>query len=107
MKRKFAHITSRKCAKSPCPNCHTKLDGFTGAMIGERFSEPLFIKGRPTMCAYCGALLVFADNRGRVRAMTEAERDSAHFAPIVEKLYAGWREKARAGAEKFTRRVYN
>jgi hypothetical protein len=106
MKRKMAHLVSKECAASACPNCSHELSGVTGARIGDFFDKPLSLKGNPTMCACCGALLIFADDAGRVRAMTEAERNSVRFAPIVEQFYAMWREKARPAGD-YTKTRFN
>jgi hypothetical protein len=106
MRRKRAHIVSGKLAPSACPNCLAKLNGFTGARIGGFLPQPLELKGQHTMCAYCGAMLVFADDQGHLRMMTEAERNSLDLAPVVQFLYDKWRrEKTRA--PDFTRKRYN
>jgi hypothetical protein len=99
----MAQVVSRQIAASACPNCSARLDGVTGARIGEFFKGQVRLKGNATMCAYCGALLVFADDQGRVRAMTESERDSVKFAPIVEQFYAMWRAKVQG----FTKTRFN
>lgn len=59
------------------------------------------------MCAYCSALLVFADNAGRLRMMTEAERNSTLFAPIIQDLLDMVKANARKNAESFTKRNPN
>jgi hypothetical protein len=105
-KRGSAFITSGKTAKSMCPGCLAVLDGVTGVNIGADFEKGFQLKGCPTMCGYCGTLLIFADNDGRVRAMTETERNSVNLAPIVEKLYARWRDKVRATGD-FTKTRFN
>jgi len=104
-RRKMAHVVSRKCVSSVCPNCTTRLDGVTAARIGGFLQQPLRLKGRPTMCSYCGALLIFADDAGNLRAMTEAERNSLNLAPEVKRIYAQWRADHPAG--DFTKKRFN
>jgi hypothetical protein len=105
-RRKIAHIVSRRLEASPCPNCGKILSGVTGASIGAFFEPgPIRYKGHATLCCYCGALLIFADDAGRVRAMSERERNSLHLAPIVEQLYALWRADHPAG--DFTKKRFN
>jgi hypothetical protein len=100
----FAHILSAKSAESPCPNCHTVLSGVTGVQFGEFFPPDYDVTGQPTMCASCGALLVFSDRKGRVRAMTEAERNSVEFAPIVQQLLDFFKARSRPAADFTSRR---
>ena len=105
-RRKRVHIVSRKVPASACPNCFAVLSGFTFADLDGGASEPPPLKGNATMCAYCGAMLIFADDAGSVRTMTAAERESIRFSPEVEKLYKGWvAEKIRPG--DFTKRSFN
>ncbi len=104
-----ALLSSAKTAACMCPNCGHELSGVTEARFtdSDRSPGPLRLKGNPTLCCYCGALLIFADNQGHVRAMTEAERNSVKFAPIVEELLDHFRERAKAGVGDFTKRRFN
>jgi hypothetical protein len=105
-RRKPAHVVSQRVADSPCPNCGKLLSGVTAASIGAPFEPgPIRYKGHATLCGYCGALLIFADDAGRVRAMSERERNSLQLAPIVEQLYAQWRAEHPVG--DFTRKRFN
>jgi hypothetical protein len=101
-----AHVISGRSAASPCPSCHTKLDGITGVRFGGFIPPDIDITGEPTICVYCGALLVFADQYGRLRAMSEAERNSVEFAPVVQELLEFFRARARP-AGNFTSRSGN
>jgi hypothetical protein len=58
---------------SPCPHCGKILDAWTGASLGSK-EPPTPEPGDPTICAYCAALLVFADYHGRLREPTVEER---------------------------------
>lgn len=103
----MAHVVSGKLAPSPCPNCGTLLDGATGVSMGEFFERELRLKDRPTMCCYCGALLVFADNLGHLRTMTETERNSVRFAPEIEKILAWTKARFVRPAGDFTKKRFN
>jgi hypothetical protein len=110
-KPKTVHITQRDLVACPCPNCAHELSGVTAMRFDGFFARgPLSLKGNPTMCGYCGALLVFADDAGRVRAMTEAERNSVEFEPICKKLMDDWKARIdaeRARATAYTRTRFN
>jgi hypothetical protein len=110
-KPKSAHITDRRAVACSCPNCSAELSAFTGVAFDHFFpAGPIELEGNPTMCAYCGALLIFADNAGRVREMTESERNSVQFEPYVKQLLDEWKAKIdreRKRAEAFTRTRFN
>lgn len=102
-RRPRADISQRRTrAKSPCPCCHRVLDAATHVGF-DGCSAPLNLSGEATICAYCGALLVFADDAGRLRTLTEAERGSIRFAPVVRNLIDSWRAEVNARAERLTR----
>ena len=110
-KRKIAHIVSGKTqASTACPNCSHKLDAVTGASLGgpfERVQSGLpRLKGSVTMCWYCGALLIFSDDAGNLRVMTEVERAGIRFAPELENLMEKVKERARKPGD-FTKKTYN
>lgn len=104
--RKVAHIISGKLASCACPNCSHELSGATGVMMGGFFQRRVRLKGEPTMCTYCGALLIFADDAGNVRAMTERERNSVHFAPVIQQLLDCWR-RDKVHPPDFTKKRFN
>jgi hypothetical protein len=107
MKRRKAYVRTLQVAASPCPSCHRILSGTTGVQFDSRLPNLLRLKNNLSMCAYCGALLIFADNDGRLRVMTEAERDSLELGPDQQRLFDMIREKARKDAEALTKRSYN
>lgn len=97
MKPKNAHIVSQQLTSSACPNCQHELSGVTGVRFDGFFQPPaLRLKGEPTLCTYCGALLIFVDDSGLLRAMTEGERNSVRYAPYAQKLVDEWRRKISA-----------
>jgi hypothetical protein len=106
-RRKIAHIGSRKTgASTACPGCSAHLDGLTEVQFRDSpFERTMRLKGYVTMCCYCGAVLIFADDAGNVRMMTKAERNSLQLAPEAERLYAEWRQSHPAG--DFTRKRFN
>jgi hypothetical protein len=107
MKKKIATIRSERCAACACPNCSHELSGVTAARVGESIrTGPLRLKGKPTMCGYCGALLIFADNAGRVRMMTEAERNVLQLHPEAKKLMDSWK-RDHVPAPDFTKKRFN
>jgi hypothetical protein len=97
-----ARIASSKVRGGACPNCHTLLDGVTGVLFDDlNFGTMPPLKGNVTMCAYCGALLRFADNQGLLRVMTEAERNAYEERiqqpgfETTKRFYEETRERAR------------
>lgn len=47
------------------------------------------LKGMATKCVYCGVMLIFADDQGRVRMMTVDERNdlaARPLEPLLEEL---------------------
>lgn len=105
-KKRVARIVSGKLVADACPNCGHELSGVTAAKLNgpfERTAGRVSIKGQPSMCVYCGALLVFADEEGHVRVMTAAERSSYHLDPVLEKIMARMRPKR----PDFTKKNYN
>jgi len=102
----IAVVHSAKLASCACPNCSHELSGVTAVTFDGSLEKPL-LKGNPTQCAYCGALLIFADEEGHVRTMTEAERNSVEFAPIAQQLLDSFRARAKKGVGDFTKRRFN
>src|SRR5580704_399402 len=103
----FRLTSSEMLAKSPCPGCHMGLDAVTAALADDFGLGMPKLKGHVTMCAYCGALLIFSDDEGHLRIMTEEERNSLQFSEIVARFYAQWRAENNRNAERFTRRSGN
>jgi hypothetical protein len=103
----MAHIVSGETAKSVCPNCSAILDRFTGARLGAFFELPMRVKGEVTVCASCGARLIFADDQGRVRIMTEHERATIRLDPQVELLLEKMMERRKRSQPNFTQRRYD
>ncbi|MEI9971103.1 MAG: hypothetical protein WDO73_03065 [Ignavibacteriota bacterium] len=50
-------IRSQRARKSTCPECQSELTGVTAASPNQKNLDPY--AGAPTICCYCGALLVF------------------------------------------------
>ncbi len=101
--RKIGHIRSTTTAVCcACPSCGAALNGFTAVKVGGLIQRPLLLKGKTTMCCHCGAVLVFADNRGNVRAMTISERAAYKPNPMLEKI-----RRSFDLAEDFTKKRYN
>jgi hypothetical protein len=82
---KDAYIRSLEVVGSPCPNCGVVLDGVTGISLAGPFEQPVELKDGVTRCVYCDTFLIFTDNRGTVRQMTEKERRT--IPPEVAALY--------------------
>jgi hypothetical protein len=57
--------------ENECPTCKSKLDTVTA--IGRPASHVK--KGDLTVCAYCGETLVFTDDKGHLRILTEEEEE--------------------------------
>ena len=94
-----------------CPNCLKKCDGVTGVTLNSDFervgpTRRVSLKGSVTMCAYCGALLVFADEEGRLRLMTEEERATHSLDPVLQKLVDDFRRK-NVQPPNFTKKNFN
>jgi hypothetical protein len=97
MKRRHsAYIGTKNLhQKHPCPNCLKGIDGVTSVSLRLESPEKVFdLKGKFTMCIYCGALLTFADNKGRMRIMTAEERaDAMRLHPTLQNLVDQWRRE--------------
>lgn len=109
-RRKYAHVElARRAVKSGCPSCAAIVDSVTITQFRHTPVQPARPKlaGNPTVCLYCGALLVFTDDVGHLRVMTEAERDSIQFAPQAAQLYEMVREAAAKRAEAATKMSRN
>jgi hypothetical protein len=107
-KRRVARIVSGKIAGDACPNCMRMLDGVTAASLNgpfERFGPEgrVSVKGHATMCMYCGAMLMFADEEGHLRLMTAMERSTFRLHPDLSKL----QERLRPKPPDFTKKSYN
>ncbi len=85
------HISTQRAVLCACPNCSTRLDAVTHVSEDKGMPD---LKGHATMCAECGAMLIFEDNAGRVRMMTEAERNT-HQGGELEKILRAYWEKRR------------
>jgi ribosomal protein S27AE len=76
---KVALSARRFARKSACPNCGAVLDAYTVARLhATSIPDDICIAGEKTICARCGALLVFADDNGTLRTMTLRERATWH-----------------------------
>jgi len=100
VRRKKIYIGSGRTVPDGCPNCGHELSGATGVKFGGRrpatFSQTS-LKGVPTLCCYCGALLIFSDDAGHVRVMTAAERTSLQLSPELEFLIQITRARIAGG----------
>jgi hypothetical protein len=110
MKKRRGFITSGKLpVTNYCPNCSHILDGATGARLDSPFERTttgrVSLAGTVTMCVYCGALLIFADEAGRVRLPTPEER-ARKLDPILQDLLDAFRRE-RIKPPDFTRKNYN
>jgi hypothetical protein len=111
MKKRRAFLTSGKLpVASACPNCSHVISGVTGARLDNPFprtgpTRRISIVGTSTMCVYCGALLIFADEAGRVRLPTTEER-AQKLDPILQDLLDSFRRE-RIQPPNFTRKNYN
>ena len=105
MKKRVARIASGRLVADSCPNCMHLIDGVTGASLDEPFERiptgRISIKGSATMCCYCGAMLVFADEEGHLRVMTETERANFRMDPVLENVIRKMRDKL-----DFTKKTY-
>jgi len=109
-KRKKALISQYDLVPSSCPSCNHALEAVTAAQIcepGMPFQRNVKLKGHPTLCTYCGAVLIFADDAGRVRAMTEAERNALELHPDAERVFNEWRRDYVRPAEDYTKKTWN
>jgi hypothetical protein len=61
------------------------------------------MKGHATMCMYCGAMLMFADEEGHLRLMTATERSTYRVEPDLAEML----ERLRPKPPDFTRKSYN
>lgn len=55
--KRIMWIRSQRARKSTCPECQSELTGVTAASPNQKNLDPY--AGAPTICCYCGALLVF------------------------------------------------
>ena len=98
MKKRVARIVSGKLVADACPNCMHLLDGVTAASLDGDFdrigpTRRVSLKGNATMCCYCGAMLVFADEDGRLRVMTQEEHSTFRMDPVFETMLREMRDK--------------
>ena len=111
-KKRKAHISSGKLPVGDrCPNCLHRLDGVTGVRLDGEFERVgptgrISVKGTQTICCYCGALLVFADEEGHLRLMTPEERAGRRLDPLLEDLIERVRRE-RVKPPDFTRKNWN
>ena len=106
-KRRVARLVSGRLAISACPNCMHRLDAVTAVSFDgpvERVGAtgPISVTGHATMCRYCGAMLMFADEAGHVRLMTAEERSTLRLGPEAAELL----ERLRPKPPDFTRKNF-
>ena len=88
----FVRTHAKLPVKTPCPSCSKLIEGVTG--VGIDRPAPDRITGGFTMCAYCGALLRFTDERGGLRMLREDERiEALRIHPTLQKVINDWRRK--------------
>lgn len=111
MKRRARIASGKLPVGDHCPNCLKKCDAVTGVTLNNSFerigpTRRISVQGSLTICCYCGALLVFADEDGRLRMMTEEERAARGLDPVLEKLIDQYRRE-KVKAPDFTRKNFN
>lgn len=115
--RKFrrARLLSRRSAITLCPNCGETIEGYTGVEF-DFVPGPVNTKDHFTMCVYCGEFVMFTDNAGHIRRLSDQEAADykAWLAEpdqkVIRDLYAAARArakseemKARESAERLTK----
>lgn len=68
---------SDRHAQTDCPSCGSPLDASSHPT--DNAARPA--KGDGTLCAYCGALLIYADDELHLRRPTAEEVDEAESLP--------------------------
>jgi hypothetical protein len=80
------YVRSGRAPDAKCPDCQAELSGVTGASPNPAHNKPH--PGAPTVCAYCGAVLVF-DSDVRPRKPTpEMEMRLREEYPLIARLSA-------------------
>lgn len=97
--RKAFVTTGGRTVKNACPGCGKLIDAVTGVAL-DKPPRNLKLADVPTICAYCGTLLIFKDNTGHLRLMTEAERNSIRLDPILMEIQRKFQQKAAEDAVK-------
>lgn len=111
MKKRIARIASGRLPVSSCPNCMHEIDGVTSIKMDEPFgrtgpTKRISLTGGATICCYCGAMLIFADEKGTMRMITEEERAHIRFDPLVQRLIDDFRRTSIRPPD-FTKKSYN
>ena len=60
----------------------------------------------PIVSSACGAMLIFADDAGHVRQMTQSERDAHRVHPDVQHIYDSWKVN-HVRQPDFTKKRFN
>jgi hypothetical protein len=84
--KKIMWVRSQRARKSMCPGCQAELTGVTGASPDEKHLNPY--AGAPTICCYCGALLVFDAQLIARRPTPELAARLLDQYPLTRKLQA-------------------
>lgn len=86
-KRRPAYLGhDRRTAKSCCPHCNQLLSGAFDVSLDEAGDPQRPFKGAITVCAYCGEIAIFSDDKGHLRAMTDTERDQLRVDPDLQRI---------------------
>jgi hypothetical protein len=108
-RRHYARIVGgRLPTTTACPNCLHKIEAVTAVALDGDFARVgptgrVSVKGHGTRCAYCWALLIFADESGTLRVMTKEERAAHHPHPLLVRAF----ESLRPKPPDFTKKTYN
>lgn len=78
--------TDLRASASQCPTCRAKLDACTGANFGSETEMPRPAAGDPSICLYCGEVLVF-DAQLRLRRPAPEMRERFLQRPECRLMY--------------------
>lgn len=94
------YLRNDRVVADACPNCGRKLDHALGIQFGGERPNFREKKGYRTVCGFCAAVLVFADDAGHVRVMTAADAAIA-ISPQEKSVIAALQKQV---ASEFTSR---
>ena len=80
------YVRSGRAPDAKCPDCQAELSGVTGASPNPAHNHPY--PGAPTVCAYCGAVLVFDSHLIPRKPTPEMEARLRERYPLIARLSA-------------------